>query len=134
MSDERRERYAGSIAGYMGHVGEIDGPIPQCYRHTADAAMAVADEELVHAVRAGSVVQAEQITRLREENASLRSALEREKAWRTDMQRSARGQHQRAENYAATIERVRAAARKAKDSGNVWDLEDLISSALDGTS
>lgn len=31
------------------------------------------------------------------------------------------------------VERVRAAARKAKDSGNVWDMEDLISAALDGT-
>jgi hypothetical protein len=30
----------------------------------------------------------------------------------------------------ATIERVRAAAQKAKDSNNAWDLEDLVSVAL----
>jgi C4-dicarboxylate-specific signal transduction histidine kinase len=32
----------------------------------------------------------------------------------------------------ATIEQVRAAARKARDSNNAWDLEDLISAALEG--
>lgn len=33
-----------------------------------------------------------------------------------------------------TISRVNAAARKAKSSGNVWDMEDLISAVLNGES
>lgn len=72
MSDERRQRYAAAIWAALPDV------LPYRYdtEVAADAAMAVADEELVHSARVGSVLQAGQITRLREENARLRAELD----------------------------------------------------------
>lgn len=61
------------------------------------------------------------------ENASLRAELERASTTADSLARALAKNQMR-------VERVRAAARKAKDSGNVWDMDDLISAALDADS
>lgn len=48
MSDERRERYAARMAGFLGHIPE-DGPIPDVFLATAREVMALADKEIAAA-------------------------------------------------------------------------------------
>lgn len=74
QAPDRRERYAAAINATL-----LEFAVEPS-QAAADAAMAVADEELTHAVQAGSAVQSQQIDRLREENARLRAELESSKA------------------------------------------------------
>lgn len=45
MSEDRNIRYAHSMAGYLGHIPEVDGPVPDIYFAAADEAVRVADAE-----------------------------------------------------------------------------------------
>ncbi|MGP3940479.1 hypothetical protein [Streptomyces sp. 6N106] len=76
-ADYRREQYAAALYYADNENPDLweyaDPNVQDVYRKHADAAMAVADEELTNAVRVGSVLQAGQIVRLQEENARLRA-------------------------------------------------------------
>lgn len=69
-----------------------------------------------------SAMDAERITHLRAE-------LERHKSGA-----DASDANEEARYYWLALERVRAAARKAKDSGNIYDLYDVVDAALEGES
>ncbi|MFD9205949.1 hypothetical protein ACFVZM_06675 [Streptomyces sioyaensis] len=129
MSDERRERYAAAIQRAATGGYELSSILPEVYDAT-DAAMAVADEELDGAHRA-LAEERDVAVRVEAENVRLRAELAA--TVKAKQENDERFQLRPVEAEDA-IERVRAAARKAKDSGNVWDLDDLISAALDGTS
>lgn len=78
-SIERREKYAAAMYrldyGTLPDGGTWRGT-KYDYLQRADVVVAVADEELTAAVLVGSVVQAEQTTRLQEENAALRESID----------------------------------------------------------
>lgn len=82
MSDERRERYAARMAGFLGHIPE-DGPIPDVFLATADVVMALADEEMALLRRELDILrdaEYRESDRLREENKRLRAEVLREGA------------------------------------------------------
>ncbi|MGW1828848.1 hypothetical protein ACWCO0_09600 [Streptomyces tubercidicus] len=143
MSDERRERYAAAMAGYMGHIPEVDGPIPESYYPVADAAMAVADEELSARANTVSAYWECQAARYRDHAANLEqkvidmggyqlaaeSLVAENARLRAELDAATRHLDER---HNAAIERVRAALNSRKVQGS-WDVVADIRAALDGT-
>ncbi|MFJ9408609.1 hypothetical protein [Streptomyces sp. NPDC101393] len=132
MSSDRRERYAAAMAGYMGHVHDVDGPTPEGYYPVADAAMAVADAEIsekLNGMQAQALRLVAATESLAEENAHLRAELEQARvdaaAWESTYELATREHH-------ATIERVRAVLDDMGEDESASAIVEYARNALDG--
>lgn len=102
--EERHEWYVEEILGALADARARNPAMGPNWDAAADAAIAVADKEI--AALPVYAYDGPDLSSLEAENARLR----------------------------AVIERVRAAAKKARRSGNMYDMEDVISVALEGGS